>query len=56
MVMSWQDYDGVGQEGILVCRNMGHRNRFRVSMIFSTPEERRVSNIFWWSSPTLFGD
>lgn len=36
----FQDYDGVGQEGMLVCRNMGHRNRFRVSMIFSTPEDK----------------
>lgn len=43
----FQDYDGVGQEGMLLCRNMGHRNRFRVSMIFSTPEDK------WphWASP-----
>ena len=42
-----QDYDGVGQEGILVCRNQGQPNRFRIAMLFSTPEDKWPS----WASP-----
>lgn len=34
-----QDYEGIGQEGIMVCRNLGSRERFSASLIFSTPED-----------------
>ncbi|CAK9073436.1 unnamed protein product [Durusdinium trenchii] len=53
---AFQDYHGVGQEGILIARNLGQQNRFRVVLVFSTPEDKWpywAAPFFHWLTDTL---
>ncbi|CAK9005942.1 Voltage-dependent T-type calcium channel subunit alpha-1H [Durusdinium trenchii] len=56
MQLSRRDYHGVGQEGILIARNLGQQNRFRVVLVFSTPEDKWpywAAPFFHWLTDTL---